>query len=84
MAEARPLLGPVLAARIGFTPTADRGYELNVPIEFDRVLTAVIPRLETLQESNGGVKGNRTYVDAKTSGKSSSFGLILLSRITEV
>ena len=40
MAEARPLLDLVLADRIGFTPTAARSYELNVPIAFDRVLTA--------------------------------------------
>ena len=33
---------------------------------------------------DGVPKGNRTYVDAETPGKSPSFGLILLSRITEV
>ena len=36
VAEARPLLHVVLADRIGFTPTADRGYQLTVPVVFDR------------------------------------------------
>ena len=36
VAEARPLLDLVLADRIGFTPTADRGYQLTVPVVFDR------------------------------------------------
>jgi len=50
VAEARPLLDLVPADRIGFTPTEDRGYELKVPIAFDRVLTAVMPGLEGLQD----------------------------------
>ena len=50
VAEARPLLHVVLADRIGFTPTADRGYQLTVPVVFDRVLTAAVPDLRGLQD----------------------------------
>ena len=50
VAEARPLLHLVLADRIGFTPTADRGYQLTVPVVFDRVLTAAVPDLRGLQD----------------------------------
>ena len=47
--EARPLLDLVLADRIGFSPTADRGYQLTVPVVFDRVLTAAVPDLQGSQ-----------------------------------
>ena len=50
VAEARPLLHLVLADRIGFAPTADRGYQLTVPVVFDRVLTAAVPDLRGLQD----------------------------------
>ena len=45
VAEARPLLDLVLADRISFTPTADRRYQLTVPVVFDRVMTAAVPDL---------------------------------------
>ena len=69
MAEARPLLDLVLADRIGFTPTADRGYELNVPIAFDRVLTAVIPELEGLQDRMASPRGIALMWRPKIQGK---------------
>ena len=50
VAEARPLLDLVLADRIGFTPTADRCYQLTVPIVFDCVLRAAVPDLRGLQD----------------------------------
>ena len=50
VAEARPLLDLVLADRIDFTPTADRGYQLTVPVVFDRVLTAAVSDLRGLQD----------------------------------
>ena len=50
VAEARPLLDLVLADRISFTPTADRRYQLTVPIVFDRVMTAAVPDLRGLQD----------------------------------
>lgn len=44
--EARPLLDLVLAGQqIGFKPAAQGGYELTVPIAFDRVIAAAIPAL---------------------------------------
>jgi hypothetical protein len=49
VAEARPLLDLVLADRITFQPTAERQYELTVPIAFDRVMTAVVPDLRGVQ-----------------------------------
>jgi len=50
VAEARPLLDLVLADRIRFKPTADRRYQLTVPIVFDRVMTAAVPDLRGLQD----------------------------------
>ena len=50
VAEARPLLDLAPADRISFTPTADRRYQLTVPIVFDRVMTAAVPDLRGLQE----------------------------------
>ncbi len=50
VAEARPLLDLVLADRISFTPTADRRYQLTVPVVFDRVMTAAVPDLRGLQD----------------------------------
>ncbi len=50
VAEARPLLDLVLADRIRFTPIADRRYQLTVPIQFDRVMTAAVPDLRGLQD----------------------------------
>ncbi len=47
-AETRALLGTVLRSRIVFQPATKRGaamYELTVPIQFDRVLTAAVPSL---------------------------------------
>ena len=52
VAEARPLLDLVLADRISFTPTADRRYQLTVPIVFDRVMTAAVPDLRGLQDGS--------------------------------
>ena len=57
VAEARPLLDLVLADRIGFTPTADRGYQLTVPVVFDRVLTAAVPDLRGLQDRVASPRG---------------------------
>ena len=58
VAEARPLLHLVLADRIGFTPTtADRGYQLTVPVVFDRVLTAAVPDLQGLQDRVASPRG---------------------------
>ena len=50
VAEARPLLDLVLADRIRFTPMADRRYQLTVPIQFDRVMSAAVPDLHGLQD----------------------------------
>ena len=83
VAEARPLLDLVLADRISFTPTADRCYQLTVPIVFDRVLTAAVPDLR-VYKIVWRPKGTRTYVDAQTPRKSAGCRLILLSRITKV
>jgi len=57
VAEARPVLHLVLADRIGFTPTADRGYQLTVPVVFDRVLTAAVPDLRGLQDRVASPRG---------------------------
>jgi hypothetical protein len=57
VAEARPLLDLVLADRIGFTPTADRGYQLTVPVMFDRVLTAAVPDLRGLRDRVASPRG---------------------------
>ena len=51
VSEARPLLDLVLADRIAFQPTAERRYELTVPITFNRVMTAIVPDLRGLQDS---------------------------------
>ena len=65
--DARPVLSVVLAGdRIGFTPTADGGYELRVPIAFDRVMTAAIPefgRLQDVMASPAGFDTFRTAVE---------------------
>ena len=51
LTEARPVLSVVLAGdRIGFTPTADGGYELRVPIALDQVMTAAVPEFGRLQD----------------------------------
>jgi hypothetical protein len=51
VAEARPLLDVVLAESIAFRPTLDgNGYQLTVPIAFDRVMTAAVPELSRLQD----------------------------------
>ena len=50
VAEARPLLDLVLADRIRFTPIAEHRYQLTVPIQFDRVMTAAVPDLNGLQD----------------------------------
>ena len=67
VAEARPLLDLVLADRIGFTPTADRGYQLTVPVVFDRVLTAAVPDLRGLQDraQKSGVERHFLTVPAR-------------------
>ena len=57
VAEARPLLDLVLADRISFTLTADRCYQLTVPIVFDRVLTAAVPDLRGLQDRVASPRG---------------------------
>ena len=57
VAEARPLLDLVLADRIAFQPTADRRYELTVPITFNRVMTAIVPDLRGLQDSVASPRG---------------------------
>ena len=36
------LSGGQLVDRIGFTSTADRGYQITVPLVFDGVLTAAV------------------------------------------
>ncbi len=57
VAEARPLLDLVLADRIRFKPTADRRYQLTVPIVFDRVMTAAVPDLRGLQDMVASPRG---------------------------
>ena len=62
VAEARPLLDLVLADRIRFTPTADRRYQLTVPIQFDRVMTAAVPDLHGLQDRGASPRGTAQVV----------------------
>jgi len=51
VAEARELLGLVLAGqRIGFETMAGGGYQLTVPVAFDRLMTAAVPDLARLQD----------------------------------
>ena len=57
VAEARPLLDLVLADRIRFTPMADRRYQLTVPIQFDRVMTAAVPDLRRVQDIVASPRG---------------------------
>ena len=48
--EARPLLDTVLDNRIGFEPLSSGGYQLHVPIAFDKVLIAAVPAAGVLQD----------------------------------
>lgn len=72
--EARAVLDVVLADRIVFRPrTAERRYELTVPIAFDRVLTAVVPefsrlRLQDSVASPTGFEGDGNPVLPSVSG----------------
>ena len=68
VAEARPLLDLVLADRIGFTPTADLGYQLTVPVVFDRVLTAAVPDLRGLQDRVASPRGMDTLWKGESRG----------------
>ena len=62
VAEARPLLDLVLADRIRFRPTGDRGYQLTVPVVFDRVMTAAVPDLRGLQDRVASPRGTAQVV----------------------
>ena len=48
--KARALLDTVMRGRIAFRPIGKDRYELTVPIAFDRVVTAAIPKLRGLQD----------------------------------
>ena len=69
VAEARPLLDLVLADRIGFTPTADRCYQLTVPIVFDRVLRAAVPEMRGLQDRVASPRGHALLWKPEIKGK---------------
>jgi hypothetical protein len=51
-AEARQVLDGLLADRIRFAPSvAEHQYRLTIPLAFDRVLVAVVPQWQGLQET---------------------------------
>ena len=61
-AEAKALLGVALAGRIQFTPTEKgKGYELRVPIAFDRVMTAAVPEFSGLQDRVASPSGTAYF-----------------------
>ena len=72
-----------LADRIAFTPTADRGYQLTVPVVFDRVLTAAVADLRGLQDraQKSGVERYFLTVPARIQ---TTFTRVTLSERTRV
>jgi hypothetical protein len=58
VSETRGLLETALQSRIIFSPLASGGFELTVPVAFDRLLVAAVPALERIYK-----KGLRPQVD---------------------
>ena len=66
VAEARPLLSLVLVGRITFEPLRD-GYELQVPVAIDRMLSTVVPGLTRLQDEVASPTGFGTADELRSS-----------------